>query len=169
MGTDPEGEVFASSVVDTVMDGGVIDAFFLGVVTGKAGDNRNVTEGDGELVSDDAGDAAVAVKEGVDADETVVELGEEAADLVDIVDRDVFETVTEGAGEGEEFIINFGAAARNMIEIFITRCSEANIVTTRTQFAAFAVNTTEEGAVHGFPTIDPIAFATMAEVEADVG
>ena len=112
-------------------DSGMVDALFLDVVAREAGDNGDVTEGDGELVGDDAGDAAVAVEEGMDTDETIVEVGEEAADFVDIGGFDVFDAIGEAASKGVELVVNFGTAAGNVMKVFIPWRAEANVVTAR--------------------------------------
>ena len=128
---DPVGELGVDAVGGGGMNGGVVDALFLGVVARKAGDDRNVAEGDGELVGDDAGDATVAVEEGVDADETIVKVGEETANLVYIGGFDVLDTAHEVAGEGVELVINFGAAAGNVVKIFVPWCAETDVVAAR--------------------------------------
>lgn len=112
---NPFGESGVGAVGGAGMDGSVVDALFLGVVAGKAGDDRDVAEGDRKLVGDYAGDAAVAVEKGVDADEIVVKMGEEAANFVDVADLDEFDAVVEVAGEAIEFVVNFGAAAGNAV------------------------------------------------------
>ena len=83
------------------------------------------------MVGDDASDATVAVKEGVDADEIIVETSEEAADFVKIVGGDKAQAITEVVGEGVELIINLGAATGNVMEVFVPWCAEADVVTAR--------------------------------------
>lgn len=113
------------------VDGGVVNALFLSVVAWETGDDRNIAEGDGKLVGDDAGDAAVAIEEGMDTDETVMKMGEETADFVDVGGFNVLDAVGEVASEAVEFVIDFGAAAGNVVEVFVTGCTEADIVTAR--------------------------------------
>lgn len=125
---DPVSEFGVSAVGGGGANGGVVDAFFLGVVAWKAGDDWNIAKGDGELVGDDAGDAAVAVEEGVDADEAVVKMGEEAANFVDVGGFNVFDTVCDGAGEGVELVVDFGAATGNVVEVFVPWCAKTNVV-----------------------------------------
>lgn len=56
------------------MNGGVVDTFLLEVIAWKAGDDRDVPEGDGELVGNDPSDAAIAIEKRVDTDKTVMKL-----------------------------------------------------------------------------------------------
>ena len=109
----------------------MVDAFFGGVAAWEAGDDGDVAESDRKLVGDDASDAAVAVKEGVDADEIIVEASEEAADFVKIVGGDKAQAITEVVGEGVELIIKLGAAAGNVMEVFVPWCAETDVVTAR--------------------------------------
>ncbi len=112
------------------VDGGVVDALFVGVVARETGDG-DIAEGDGELVGDDAGDAAVAVEEGVDADETVVKMSEKAAGFVDIRGFDILDAAGEVAGEAIKLIVDLGAAAGNVMEVFVPWCAEADVVAAR--------------------------------------
>jgi len=113
------------------VDGGVVDALFVGVVARETGDDGDIAEGDGELVGDDAGDAAVAVEEGVDADETVVKMSEKAAGFVDIRGFDILDAAGEVAGEAIKLIVDLGAAAGNVMEVFVPWCAEADVVAAR--------------------------------------
>lgn len=128
---DPISEFSVGRVGSGSADGGMIDEFFLGVVAWEAGDDGDVAEGDGELVGDDAGDATVAVEERVDADETVVEMGKETTNFVDVGGFDEGNAVFEATGEGVEFVINFGATAGNVVEVFVPWRAEANVVAAR--------------------------------------
>ena len=125
---DPGGELGIAMIGGGGANGGVVDALFLGVIAGETSDNRDETEGDRELVGNDASDAAVAVEKWVDADETIVEMREKAADFVNVAGVDEFGLVAEGASEGVELVVNFGAAAGDMMEIFVAGVAEADVV-----------------------------------------
>ena len=128
---DPGGELGIAVVGGGGANGGVIDALFLGVIAGETCDNRNETEGDGELIGDDAGDATVTVEKWVDADETIMEMCEETANFVDVAGVDEFGLVAEGTGEGVELVVNFGAAAGDVVEVFVAGVAKTDVVAER--------------------------------------